>query len=295
VATILAEAIALAIGSAQDFAAGGAASEAAWRAVLGSRYGQFGGPGQSSRAATGIGRGPELEHDPLPSPGQLIPQFDRPAGISQEIFELAEKAIVAADPVQGYDYNLRRPEYLGNRTLFTDPMIIGRPPVNATPATAFMGGSEFTPTIGSPGSQATAIRVSTPPNSQTPQDGFPGGSFDYNSILTSLFRWDYEPRAVVTNAAAAVAIDCPIKKGIWAYEFVLSSNTGAAYTEVIVQSLIGGVTNIFDDFYLSSGTRVVGQGLRQFSADGSFQLYLSAVAVANYVIAILRCKQLTSL
>lgn len=132
-------------------------------------------------------------------------------------------------------------------TLTEMPAIIGRPLVTpAMPMAPIAGATEFTAPQGPPTMIPRVIVAQTPPNAQTPRDGTPGGSFNYNSLLTSIFKWDVEVHNTL-GAPGANTVQANLnldRAGIWAYEIYWQAITAGNQIQVEQNHPVNGISDL---------------------------------------------------
>jgi len=94
------------------------------------------------------------------------------------------------------------------------------------------GSTEFTAPVGPPSSTPRAIVQRTPPNSNTPSDGIPGGTFNYNALLDSKFKWDQVGISFAANPGVGNEITALLitKPGIYAVEAIISADVAFPLT-----------------------------------------------------------------
>lgn len=189
--------------------------------------------------------------------------------------------------------------------------VVGRAPVPTPAPVAFMGGSEFTTSIGSPPMAPTAIVVREPSQQQTPQPGAPGGSFNYNALLSSILKWDIESvgSSIGGFAAGLIANEISIPNaGVWAVELSISGlglpATGMQYNLAQRSHPSGAVVNFHAA--LIGGADVGGQAVtNQFvriwtardptsATTNTLRLVMvDAGIAATRILHVLRLKQLS--
>lgn len=131
-------------------------------------------------------------------------------------------------------------------------IMIGRPgSTPAIPLPPIAGSTEFTATVGSPRMEPRVIVAQTPPNRNTPSDGFPGGSFNYNSLIASLLKWDVESHTEASTPAAVTVVGTLnlTSPGAWACQMMFSGTSNTVQDLLNLRSTpSGGAAKIILNF-----------------------------------------------
>jgi len=179
------------------------------------------------------------------------------------------------------------------------PTVVQAVPVVITPATTpaapiFMGQGALTAPMGAPMTLPTALLMGEPPNDFVPRSGTPGGSFNYNSLLNSQFKWDLQAGVRAANPLTGVdflTIFTPNnKRGVWAWELEFSVNYPAEAT--LSWDALPAEGNYLLD---ATGGVLRLTGLRIVTGITSAFHFTSQNATVGRYAATLRLKQLTSL
>lgn len=176
--------------------------------------------------------------------------------------------------------------------------VVGRPPLRPPRMPPIAGATEFTAPIGPPSMEPRVIVAQTPPNQQTPRDGVPGGSFNYNSLLASTFKWDLQTNGFAANPGVGneVASLLITRAGVYSVEAIVSSD---ATLLVTTRQLSAGVSNTLVTTFtgvvpVQLQEILIWPEIRPFPALSTFAVFSGAAAAGNYAFTI-RAKQLASL
>jgi len=183
------------------------------------------------------------------------------------------------------------------------PAVIGRPAIGPQiPLPPIAGSTELTATVGAPTMTPRVIVAQTPPNQNTPRDGFPGGSFNYNALLQSMFKWDLLSVVSVANPGVGATVSQLVLPfaGPWAWEIDFSADT---LQNVNIDTTDNAVESAYGQYWLAAGMSQRQSGIllitRGATTSGSGMVsgieVVSNLATAGNFSVTIRAKQLASL